>query len=91
MRILASSSRALVTPDDSYNVTTFLQGDANRYFRANEVGVFLQDKFQIKPNLTLTGGICYDWDGGMSEKYGRMFNFDPSLYSSFLNWSASQR
>jgi hypothetical protein len=70
-----------VTPNDSYNVTTFLQGDANRYFRANQLGFYLQDKFQIKPNLTLTGGIRYDWDGGMSEKYGRMFNFDPSLYS----------
>ncbi|HXP09674.1 MAG TPA: TonB-dependent receptor, partial [Acidobacteriaceae bacterium] len=70
-----------VTPDDDYNVTTFLQGDANRYFRANQLGLFLQDKFQIKPNLTLTGGIRYDWDGGLSEKYGRLFNFDPSKYS----------
>jgi hypothetical protein len=70
-----------VTPNDSYNVTTFLQGDANRYFRANQLGLFLQDKFQIKPNLTLTGGIRYDWDGGLSEKYGRLFNFDPSKYS----------
>ena len=32
-----------VTPDDDYNVTTFLQGDANRYFRANQVGMYLQD------------------------------------------------
>ena len=70
-----------VTPNDSYNVTTFLQGDANRYFRANQLGLFLQDKFQIKPNLTLTAGLRYDWDGGITEKYGRIFNFDPSLYS----------
>ncbi len=28
-----------VTPDDDYNVTTFLQGDANRYFRANQLGL----------------------------------------------------
>jgi hypothetical protein len=71
----------LVTPDDSYNVTTFLQGNANRYYRANQLGLFLQDKFQIKPNLTLTAGLRYDWDAGLTEKNGNIFNFDPSLYS----------
>jgi hypothetical protein len=71
----------LVTPDDSYNVTTFLQGNANRYYRANQLGLYLQDKFQIKPNLTITAGVRYDWDGGLSEKNGNIFNFDPSLYS----------
>ena len=70
-----------VTPNDDYNVTTFLQGDANRYFRASQLGLYLQDKFQIKPNLTLTGGLRYDWNGGLSEKYGRLFNFDPSKYT----------
>jgi hypothetical protein len=35
----------------------------------------------VKPNLTFTAGIRYDWDGGLTEKYGRIFNFDPSLYS----------
>jgi hypothetical protein len=71
----------LVTPNDSYNVTTFLQGNANRYYRANQLGLFLQDKFQIKPNLTITAGLRYDWDGGLTEKNGNIFNFDPSLYS----------
>jgi Carboxypeptidase regulatory-like domain/TonB dependent receptor len=78
---LGQFMQGLVTPNDSYNVTTFLQGDANRYFRANQLGLFLQDKFQVKPNLTLTGGIRYDWDAGLTEKYGRLFNFDPSKYS----------
>jgi hypothetical protein len=70
-----------VTPDDDYNVTTFLQGNANRYYRANQLGFFVQDKFQIKPNLTLTAGLRYDWDAGLTEKNGDIFNFDPSLYS----------
>ena len=71
----------LVTPNDSYNVTSFLQGNANRYYRANQLGLYLQDKFQIKPNLTITAGLRYDWDGGLTEKNGNIFNFDPSLYS----------
>ena len=36
----------------------------------------VQDKFQVTPNLSLTAGVRYDWDGGLTEKYGRIFNFD---------------
>jgi hypothetical protein len=78
---LGQFMQGLVTTNYDFNVTTFLQGDANRYYRANELGLFLQDKFQVKPNLTLTAGIRYDWDGGLTEKYGRIFNFDPALYT----------
>jgi hypothetical protein len=73
-----------VTPGSSstgFYVTSFLQGDASRYYRANQVGMYLQDKYQITPRLSLTAGVRYDWDGGLTEKYGRLFNFDPSLYS----------
>ena len=55
----------------------FLQGNASRYYRANQLGTYVQDKFQITPNLSLTAGIRYDWNGGLTEKYGRIFNFDP--------------
>ncbi len=72
-----------VTPYSTQNftATTFLQGNANRYYRANETGLFLQDKFQVKPNLSITAGLRYDWDGGLTEKYGNIFNFDPTQYS----------
>jgi hypothetical protein len=73
-----------VTPGSSstgFYVSSFLQGDASRYYRANQVGMFLQDKWQITPRISLTAGLRYDWDGGLTEKYGRLFNFDPSLYS----------
>ncbi len=73
--------QGLVTPNDDFFTTTFLQGDASRYYRANQLGLYLQDKFQMKPNLTLTAGIRYDWDGGLTEKYGRIFNFDPGRYT----------
>ena len=64
-----------------FYVSSFLQGDASRYYRANQVGMYLQDKWQITTTLSLTAGIRYDWDGGLTEKYGRIFNFVPSLYS----------
>jgi carboxypeptidase family protein/TonB-dependent receptor-like protein len=67
--------------ETSFYVTSFMQGNANRYYRANQLGTYVQDKWQITPNLSLTAGVRYDWDGGLTEKYGRIFNFDPSLYS----------
>jgi Carboxypeptidase regulatory-like domain len=67
--------------NDDFTTTSLMLGNANRYYRANQTGSYVQDKFQILPNLSLTAGVRYDWNGGLTEKYGRIFNFDPSLYS----------
>ena len=56
------------------------RNDADRYYRTNEASAYLQDKWQAQPNLSITAGIRYDLHGGMTEKYGNMFNFDPSIY-----------
>ncbi len=72
--------QGLVTTNDDFTTTKFLQGNANRYYRAGQAGAYIQDKFQIRPNLSLTAGLRFDWDGGLTEKYGRIFNFDPSRY-----------
>ncbi len=66
---------------DGYITTTFLQGDANRYYRSKETGWYLQDKFQLRSNLSISAGLRFDYHGGLSEKNGRLFNFDPSAYS----------
>jgi hypothetical protein len=57
------------------------RNDADRYYRTNEASAYLQDKWQVLTNLSITAGVRYDLHGGMTEKYGNMFNFDPSLYS----------
>jgi hypothetical protein len=74
-------SQGYVTPGSSataFYVSSFLQGNASRYYRANQLGAFLQDKVQLTPALSLTAGVRYDWDGGLTEKNGRIFNFDPN-------------
>jgi hypothetical protein len=73
--------QGLVSPNYNFETTSYLLGDANRYYRANQLGTYLQDKFQITPTLSLTAGIRYDWNGGLTEKNGRIFNFDPSQYA----------
>jgi len=75
--------QGLVTPytPDGFVTTTYLQGDANRYLRAGQTGLYVQDRFQFRSNLIFTLGLRYDWNGGFTEKNGRIYNFDPSLYS----------
>ena len=57
------------------------RNNANRYYRTNELSGYVQDKWQALSNLSITAGVRYDYHGGMTEKYGDMFNFDPALYN----------
>jgi hypothetical protein len=54
---------------------------ADRYYRSNEYDGYVQDKWQALSNLSITAGIRFDDHGGLTEKYGNIFNFNPSLYN----------
>ncbi len=56
-------------------------GSADRYYRSDTVGAFVNDNYKILSNLTLTMGLRWDYDGPLSEKYGRLTGFDANLYS----------
>ena len=57
------------------------RNNADRYYRTNELSGYVQDKWQVQSSLSLTLGVRYDYHGGLTEKYGDMFNFEPSLYN----------
>ena len=56
-------------------------GSANRYYRSDTVGTFVNDHYKLRSNLTLTLGLRWDFDGPLTEKFGRLTAFDASLYS----------
>jgi len=58
-----------------------LNGETNRYYRANQTGLFVQDHFKVKSNLTITAGLRWDWDGPLTEEHGLLSNFYPQNYS----------
>jgi hypothetical protein len=61
--------------------TVAFVGSADRYYRADNVGWFVNDSWKVRPNLTVTLGLRWDDDGPLSEKYGRLTGFDSALYS----------
>jgi hypothetical protein len=56
-------------------------GTASRYYRSDTAGVYINDNFKLRSNLTVTAGVRWDYDGPLSEKYGRLTGFDASKYS----------
>ncbi|MGB9458610.1 MAG: TonB-dependent receptor [Bryobacteraceae bacterium] len=56
-------------------------GSASRYYRSDTAGLYVNDNYKILSNLTLTMGLRWDFDGPLSEKYGKLTAFDPSLYA----------
>jgi hypothetical protein len=56
-------------------------GNSNRYYRSDTAGAYVNDNYKVLSNLTVTAGVRWDFDGPLTEKYGRLTAFDPSLYS----------
>ena len=54
---------------------------ADRYYRSNEADAYVQDKWQAMSNLSITAGVRWDYHGGLTEKYGNIFNFDQNNYN----------
>ncbi len=56
-------------------------GTANRYYRSNTIGAFVNDNWKLRSNLSVTLGLRFDNDGALSEKYGRLVGFNGNQYS----------
>ena len=58
----------------------FLNGETNRHFRSHSAGLFAQDSWKVKSNLTVNAGLRWDWDGPLNEINGLLTNFYPADY-----------
>ena len=58
----------------------FLDGETNRHFRSKSAGLFAQDDWKVRPNLTINAGVRWDWDGPLYEQNGLLSNFYPADY-----------
>jgi hypothetical protein len=69
------------TLDQDRSSGSILDGETNRHFRSRSAGFFVQDGWKIRPNLTITAGLRWDWDGPLNETNGLLTNLYPADYS----------
>ena len=60
------------------NSFTITLGDRSSAIIQNSFGLYVQDNFKVRPNLTLELGLRYDWNMTPTERFDRFVVFDPS-------------
>jgi hypothetical protein len=53
-------------------------GNTQRFTFNNNFGFFGQDEVRLRPNLTVTGGLRWEYIGPLGEKHNLLSNFDAS-------------
>jgi hypothetical protein len=71
---------ALLAGNVTSSSTNIFFGATNRYYRANQIGAFVNDNIRLESHLTLNLGVRYDYSGPLWEKYGLLTNFHPGAY-----------
>lgn len=51
-------------------------GNTNRFTFNNNLGFFAQDEIRVRPNLTITAGVRWEYFSPLSEKHNLLSNFD---------------
>ncbi len=59
------------------NAFSVILGDRSAHISQDAVGLFVQDQFGLRPNLTIEFGLRYDWTLSPTERDDRFVVFDP--------------
>jgi hypothetical protein len=65
-------------------------GNASRSFHTTYFGMFAQDSFRVRPNLTFDYGLRYEIQTVIHDTTNQIATFVPSLFQTFLSPSADQ-
>src|SRR5438105_6339154 len=60
-------------------------GDSHRNFRTSSYGLFAQDSFKVRHNVTLNYGLRYELNTVLHEAHGRLSSWRPQNFTTFLN------
>ena len=63
------------------NAFNIVIGDRSSAIVQNALGLYVQDNYKLRPNLTLELGLRYDWNMTPSERFDRFVVFDPETRS----------
>lgn len=69
------------TPDGALQFV----GDSNRNFTNKSFGIFFQDSFRLRPNVTLNYGLRYELNTVLKEKHGLLSSWRPQNYTTYLD------
>jgi hypothetical protein len=60
-------------------------GNSHRNFRTTSYGIFAQDSFKLRSNVTLNYGLRYELNTVLHEAHGRLSSWWPQNYTTYLN------
>jgi hypothetical protein len=70
---------------------TVTLGDIDSDLAQQAIGLFVQDNFRVRPNVTLELGFRYDLNVSPTEKDGRFVYFDPATASLYRTGQGGPR
>ena len=74
----ANMAAFLAGTANAFNVTL---GDVSSAIAQGALGVFVQDNYKVRPNLTFELGFRYDWLMSPTERFDRFVDYVPEINS----------
>jgi hypothetical protein len=58
--------------------TSIVNGNADKYYRSRQYDAYFNDDLRLSPSFTVMLGARWEYEGPITEKYGRLVNLDTT-------------